>query len=62
MFAIELSAGNIDFTSSNTTLDDIVNAIQNMNAYTLSSRNQADISDTYWEIDQNGNVMPKAAN
>lgn len=62
MFAIELSSGNIDFTSSNTTLDDIVNAIQNMNAYTLSTRNQADIADDYWEFDANGNVMPKAAN
>tara|TARA_B100000085_G_scaffold285222_1_gene320512 strand:- start:7129 stop:8148 length:1020 start_codon:yes stop_codon:yes gene_type:complete len=61
MFAIELSAGNMDFTSNNTTLDDIVNAIQNMNAYTLSNRAQADISDTYWEIDENGNVTPKDA-
>ena len=61
MFAIELSSGNMDFTSSNTTLDDIVNAIQNMNAYTLSGRNQANISDTYWEFDVNGNVTPKAA-
>ena len=61
MFAIELSAGNMDFTSNNTTLDDIVNAIQNMNAYTLSTRAQGDISDTYWEIDQNGNVTPKDA-
>lgn len=61
MFAIELSAGNMDFTSNNTTLDDIVNAIQNMNAYTLSTRAQGDISDTYWEIDVNGNVTPKDA-
>lgn len=61
MFAIELSSGSIDFTSKNTTLDDIVNAIQNMNAYTLSTRNQVEISDTYWEFDQNGNVMPKEA-
>ena len=61
MFAIELSSGNMDFTSNNTTLDDIVNAIQNMNAYTLSNRNQASISDTYWEFDANGNVTPKAA-
>jgi|13_taG_2_1085334.scaffolds.fasta_scaffold00007_2 hypothetical protein len=61
MFAIELSSGNMDFTSNNTTLDDIVNAIQNMNAYTLSGRNQASISDTYWEFDVNGNVTPKAA-
>jgi hypothetical protein len=61
MFAIELSAGNMDFTSNNTTLDDIVNAIQNMNAYTLSDRDQASISDTYWEIDVNGNVTPKDA-
>ena len=60
MFAIELSSGNIDFTSNNTTLDDIVRAIQNMNAYTLSGRNQASISDTYWEFDVNGNVTPKA--
>ena len=59
MFAIELSSGNMDFTSNNTTLDDIVNAIQNMNAYTLSTRAQGDISDTYWEIDANGNVTPK---
>lgn len=61
MFAIELSSGNMDFTSNNTTLDDIVNAIQNMNAYTLSTRDQGDISDTYWEIDENGNVTPKDA-
>jgi hypothetical protein len=61
MFAIELSSGTMDFTSNNTTLDDIVNAIQNMNAYTLSGRNQANINDTYWEFDVNGNVMPKAA-
>lgn len=61
MFAIELSAGNIEFTNNNTTLDDIVNAIQNINAYTLSDRDQADISDTYWEIDANGNVTPKDA-
>ena len=61
MFAIELSSGNMDFTSNNTTLDDIVNAIQNMNAYTLSTRAQGDISDTYWEIDENGNVTPKDA-
>ena len=61
MFAIELSAGNMDFTSSNTTLDDIVNAIQNMNSYTLSGREQASINDTYWEFDENGNVTPKDA-
>lgn len=61
MFAIELSAGDMDFTSNNTTLEDIVNAIQNMNAYTLSNKAQADISDTYWEIDENGDVTPKDA-
>jgi hypothetical protein len=61
MFAIELSAGNMDFTSNNTTLDNIVTAIQNMNAYTLSGRAQGNISDTYWEFDENGNVMPKEA-
>ena len=61
MFAIELSAGNINFLNDNTTLEDIVKSIQNMNAYTLSSRNQEEISDTYWEFDQNGNVMPKEA-
>ena len=61
MFAIELSAGSLDFTNKNTTIDDIVNAIQNMNAYTLSGRAQGDINDTYWEIDQNGNVTPKDA-
>jgi len=61
MFAINLSAGNMDFTSSNTTLDDIVKSIQNINAYTLSSRDQSSISDTYWEFDDNGNVMPKDA-
>lgn len=61
MFAIELSAGNIEFTSNNTTIDDIVNAIQNINAYTPSNRAQADISDTYWEFDVDGNIMPKDA-
>jgi hypothetical protein len=59
MFAIELNAGNLDLTNNNTTLEDIVNAIQNMNAYTLSNKDAADINDTYWEIDGNGNVTPK---
>jgi hypothetical protein len=59
MFAIELNAGNLDLTNNNTTLEDIVSAIQNMNAYTLSSKDAADINDTYWEIDGNGNVTPK---
>ena len=65
MFAIELSAGSIDLSGPDTTIYDIVNAIQNMNAYTLSARDMSDINDTYWEFvdpnDPNSDIMPKAA-
>ena len=65
MFAIELSAGSVDLSGPDTTLYDIVNAIQNMNAYTLSARDMSDINDTYWEFvdpnDPNSDIMPKAA-
>ena len=66
MFAIELSAGSVDLAGPNTTLHDIVNAIQNMNAYTTSSRSISSINDTYWEFvdpsDPDSDIMPKAAN
>ena len=65
MFAIELSTGSVDLSGPDTTLHDIVNAIQNMNAYTLSTRPISDINDTYWEFvdpsDPNSDIMPKAA-
>ena len=59
MFAIELSAGTGNLLSDNTTLEDLANAIQNMNAYVISSRASIDISDAYWEFDAQGNVTPK---
>ena len=61
MFAIELSAGSMNFTDLNVTLYDVLEELSNLNAYTLSSRNQQEITDSYWEFDNDGNVMPKAA-
>lgn len=61
LFAINLSASDVNLASNNTTLEDIVAAIQNMNAYTTTSRTDAE--DTYWEFvdPSNGNydIQPK---
>ena len=47
--------------SSEVTLHDILEELSSMNAYTPSTRDQADISDTFFEFDANGDIMPKAA-
>jgi len=61
LFAINLSASDVNLASNNTTLEDIVAAIQNMNAYTPTARTDAE--DTYWEFvdPSNGNydIQPK---
>lgn len=61
MFAINLSAGNLNYMSSEVTLHDILEELSSMNAYTPSTRDQADISDTFFEFDANGDIMPKEA-
>lgn len=51
MFAINLSAaGNIDLTSQEVTLHDIIEELSSINAYTPSTKSAADISDTFFEI------------
>jgi hypothetical protein len=61
MFAINLSAGSLDYTNLDVTLYDILEELSNINAYTPSTKDAADISDTYWEFDDDGNIVPKAA-
>ena len=61
MFAINLSAGNLNYTNPEVTLYDILEELSSMNAYTPSTKAQGDISDTYFEFDANGDIMPKAA-
>ena len=61
MFAINLSAGSLDFTDLNVTLYDVLEELSSMNSYTPSTRAQNAINDTYFEFDADGNIMPKAA-
>ena len=61
MFAINLSAGSLDFTDLNVTLYDVLEELSAMNSYTPSTRAQNSINDTYFEFDADGNIMPKAA-
>ena len=60
MFAINLSAGSIDYSSQEVTLYDILEELSSINAYTPSLKDAADINDTYFEFDVDGNIMPKA--
>ena len=60
MFAINLSAGSIDYTSQDITLYDILEELSSINSYTLSARDAIDINDSYFEFDIDGNVMPKS--
>lgn len=61
LFAINLSASDVNLASNNTTLEDIVAAIQNINAYTYTTRTDAE--DTYWEFvdpdNDNYDIQPK---
>jgi hypothetical protein len=59
MFAINLSAGELDYTSPNVTLYDVLEELSSMNAYTPSTKEQADITDAFFEFDTNGDIMPK---
>ena len=59
MFAINLSAGNLSLSGPDVTLYDIIEELTSMNAYTPSTRDAASISDTYFEFDENGDIVPK---
>lgn len=59
MFAINLSAGNLSLSSPDVTLYDILEELASLNAYTPSTRDAASISDTYFEFDENGDIVPK---
>lgn len=51
MFAINLSAaGEIDLSSQDVTLHDIIEELSSINAYTPSTKSAANISDTFFEI------------
>lgn len=60
-FAIDLGTGGLDYTSQDITITDILNELQEMNAYTISSKNKDFIHDTYFEFDSSGDVMPKSS-
>lgn len=60
MFAINLSAGSLDYTNLDVTLYDILEELSSMNSYTPSTKDAAGINDTYWEFDNEGNITPKA--
>lgn len=59
MFAINLSAGNLSLSTPDVTLHDILEELSSMNAYTPSTRDAASISDTFFEFDANGDIVPK---
>ena len=50
MFAINLSAGSINYADPNITLHNILEELSAMNAYTPSTRSANNISDTFFEI------------
>jgi len=50
MFAINLSAGSMNFANPDITLHDILEELSSMNAYTPSTRNSSDILDAFFEI------------
>ena len=50
MFAINLSAGSMNFANPNITLHDVLEELSSMNAYTPSTRSANDISDAFFEI------------
>jgi len=50
MFAVNLSAGELDYTSPNITLYDILEELSSINAYTPSTKATGNITDTYFEI------------
>jgi len=50
MFAINLSAASINYADPNVTLHDVLEELSSINAYTPSTKQSANISDTYFEI------------
>jgi len=50
MFAINLSAGSINYSDPNVTLHSVLEELSSMNAYTPSTRSSANIDDTFFEI------------
>lgn len=62
MFAINLSAGSINYADPNVTLHDVLEELSSMNAYMPSAKLSANISDTHFEIIEIGGeecIMPK---
>jgi hypothetical protein len=60
MFAINLSAGSLDYINLDVIFYDILEELSSMNLYTPSIKDTANINDTYWEFDNEGNITPKA--
>jgi hypothetical protein len=60
-FAIDLGTGGLDYSSQDITISDILNELQAMNSYTVTSKNEDFVHDTYFEFDSSGNVMPKSS-
>jgi hypothetical protein len=62
MFAINLSAGSINYSNPNVTLHDVLEELSSMNSYTPSIKLSANISDTHFEIIEIGGeecITPK---
>ncbi len=62
MFAINLSAGSINYADPNVTLHDVLEELSSMNSYTPSAKLSANISDTHFEIIEISGeecIMPK---